>query len=357
MLHQIALFSNSATLNLVYLDKTGVPQAFTQNATGVWASAKAPGPIPANVTFKGLAGLYNVLFAMDQGGKLWSISQDAGGKWANAGFQALPDSAATSNGYTDFAITPMRGQGVVVAGGTSGSAYTQFGPLQGPLTAPSALTYVEGPTVAASATSLTPQGGLTAVVLGSTANLEINITTCAYSTDGATWLSSTTPENVDYPEIAAIATGNGGALQAIVLSNNLQSNGGVPCLMWDSSGNGSNWTWYGPLPNPAGVSFISVAAASGVGGGSLQVVGIGAADGMPYLIWQNAQGTWFPYSNPNGGGMKLPYNGPQIQDLAIGVGGMGSQGYLQVGYIGTDGKIYVNYQDPSGTWGSYGPLP
>ncbi len=100
-----------------------------------------------------------------------------------------------------------------------------------------------------------------------------------------------------------------------------------------------------------------MAAANG-NAGNLQVVGIGANDGLPYLIWQDNQtGTWTAYNDPNGSGMKLPYGGPQVVDLAMGTAGPGSQGFLQVGYIGSNGKIYVNYQDLHGNWDWYGPLP
>jgi hypothetical protein len=93
-----------------------------------------------------------------------------------------------------------------------------------------------------------------------------------------------------------------------------------------------------------------VAAANG-NGGNLQVVGISTSNGLPYLIWQDASnGNWM-------GCYQLTYNGPPVVDLAMGTGGPGSQGFLQVGYIGNNGNIYLSYQDLEGAWYSYGPLP
>jgi hypothetical protein len=49
--------------------------------------------------------------------------------------------------------------------------------------------------------------------------------------------------------------------------------------------------FYGRLPDP-GVPLRAVSA--GIGNQYyLQVIGIGANDGFPYLIWQNGGGTWF----------------------------------------------------------------
>lgn len=347
MLHQIALFSDSAILTLVYLDSAGAPHTFTQNATGVWANATAPGPIPSGVTFKALSGLANTLFAMDQNGKLWSIAQDNTGKWNSAGFQALPNSAKIA--FTSFGVASLPGLGIVVCGAVGNAgAYTQSGPLQGPLSQPAQLNSVYGPNIAVAAT--TKSGVPTAVVLGTTAEIEINMTTGAYSTDGVTWHPSTIPQTIGYPILATLASGNAGTLQAIILNTTLQSSSGLPNLLWDSSGNGSNWSWYGQLPNSNSIAFSQAAAANG-NNGNLQVVGIDPSNSQPYFIWQDASnGNWM-------GCYQLPYNGKPIVDLAIGKGGQGSQGYLQVGYLGNDGKVYLNYQDLSGAWYFYGPLP
>lgn len=350
MLHQIALFSDSSTLNLVYLDTTGAPHAFTQNASGVWAAATAPGPIPHGTTFKGVVGLSNVLFAMDQGGKLWSISQNSSGKWEHAGFQPLPNSAGIA--FTDFGIATVPGLGILICGSVGdANVYTQYGPIAGPLTQPAALYTVSGPTVAVGATN--QSGTWTAAILGTTSTIEINFTSGAYSTDCVNWHTANVAQIGDYPIIATIATGNAGTLQAIILSASLQSSSGLPNLIWDSSANASNWTLYigqGPLPNSNGINFSRAAAANG-NGGNLQVVGIGATDSQPYLIWQDAgNGNWM-------GCYQLPYSGQPIVDLVMGNGGQGSQGFLQVCYLASDGKIYLNYQNLAGAWGYYGPLP
>ncbi len=343
MSHQISLFSNAGNLNLIYVDQNGL-HAFTQNSLGVWAVATAPGPNPVNVTFTSVLGLSNVLFALDQNGKLWRITQDASGNWSSAGFQALPSAVDT---YIDFSVTAVEGIGALICGATIASPFVQFGPLDGTLSQPVQLASVYGPSIAVAATH--KNGTTTAVMLGATASIEINRTSGAYSTDGVNWQSAVIPQTVGYPDVVAIATGNAGTLQAIILSRNLQNNSGIPCLLWDSSGNGSNWSWYGPLPNSNGITFTQAAAANG-NGGNLQVVGIGATDGLPYLIWQDASnGNWM-------GCYQLPIgqNAPKVIDLCMGTG---NQGYLQVAYIGADGKIYVNWQDQNGKWGWYGPLP
>ncbi len=89
--------------------------------------------------------------------------------------------------------------------------------------------------------------------------------------------------------------------------------------------------------------------------GNFQVVAV--SGGLPYLIWQDAGGHWGNYVSPAGLGMQLPMSTPAaapLQDLAMGIG---DQGFLQVGYIGADGNIYVNFQDLHGNWGWFGPLP
>jgi hypothetical protein len=174
------------------------------------------------------------------------------------------------------------------------------------------------------------------------------------SPDGANWSAAAVPAGFYY-KVAALVSGNPfGALQAFLLDQS-----GNPYLVWDTSGTGSNWVPFdsGRLPaelNPQSLQFSMMAGAKG-SDGNLQVVGISA--GLPYLIWQDtAGGNWHHYENPQGQGMQLPDSNPMnsLLDLAMGIG---NQGFLQVGYIGQDGNIYLNWQDQNSGWHWSGPLP
>jgi len=367
MLHRIAMMRNrGGFLNLVFLDPGGNPFAFLQGVDGVWhpTKAEAPGPtqIPAQTTFSAVLGVdFFGLLALDQKGSLWSTTQDAEGNWNPNGFSLLPN-ALLPNGqalsFADFGACQVAGFPVLVAAGGSGPApnvYAQVGVLaQGGLTQPAPIggEYLSKGSVAA--IGIDPNGVSTAVVVGSSTLAGWPPFWCFTSVDGVNWLAAGTPQETPFGvNLAALVSGNpNGTLQAILLQN------GTPYLIWDASGNGSNWVLFqnqnnGQLPNPDGRQFSMMAAARG-NGGNLQVVGI--SNGLPDLIWQGAGGDWSPYANPQGQGMQLPDANPMnaLLDLAMGTG---NQGFLQVGYIGQDGSIYVNWQDQDGNWGWYGPLP
>lgn len=86
--------------------------------------------------------------------------------------------------------------------------------------------------------------------------------------------------------LKAIATGlgNNGYLQLIGVG----ASDGLPYLMWYDN---SAWNWRGLLPNP-GVPFSAIATGKG-NGGSLQVIGIGANDGLLYVVYQTTSGNWY----------------------------------------------------------------
>jgi len=164
-----------------------------------------------------------------------------------------------------------------------------------------------------------------------------------------------------------LASGNpNGTLQAILLPSNAFGQPGGPILVWDSSGDGTAWSLYinvhllpANVINPP--SFVSVAAGTG-NAGYLQVVGLGHGvypPSLPYLIYQDDNGNWFPFPYSNDGeyvdlANGFPGGGIYPVDLAIGMGyGPNAQQYLQVAYLGSDGGIYLSYQDTNGTWHWY----
>jgi hypothetical protein len=128
-----------------------------------------------------------------------------------------------------------------------------------------------------------------------------------------------------------------------------------------------NWIAYGLLPPTAPVAQVAM----GVGNvGNLQVVCIslpagGNGYGFPYLVWQDTDGNWWPYNNGQAVGTAstaLPDGGPgqqvmPVTDMAVGMGWNGGQPALQVGYFGSDGNIYINWQDAYGNWSWYGGTP
>jgi hypothetical protein len=120
---------------------------------------------------------------------------------------------------------------------------------------------------------------------------------------------------------------------------------GLPYLVWQDAG--GTWHYYGQLPCPANTTFASIA--TGVGNaGQLQVACIGKTDGLPYLIYQDTGGTWHSYG-------VLPH--PAGTTFAAVATGTGNGGQLQMVCIGrNDGLPYLIYQDTGGTWHSYGAL-
>jgi hypothetical protein len=177
------------------------------------------------------------------------------------------------------------------------------------------------------------------------------------SGDGVSW-ASTSNDSTEFVQ-TVLTLGNPGAtpLQMISLDFN-----GIPNLWYDASGNGTDFIIYdsGPLPNVDNLTFSTLAARKGADGNLqvvlLSVVNEATSGALPYLIWQAREdGSWHDYDNPSGQGYQLPIAvNVNVVDLAV---GMGNQAFLQVGYIGSDSNIYVNWQDSAGTWGFFGPLP
>lgn len=143
----------------------------------------------------------------------------------------------------------------------------------------------------------------------------------------------------------ATGIGNNGNLQVIAIG----ASDGLPYLVYQVKSSGS-WYWFGKLPNPNNVRFNSVT--TGIGNnGNLQVIGIGASDGFPYLIYQvKSSGSWYWFG-------RLP--DPSNVRFSLATTGKGNVGNLQVIGIGaSDGRPYLIYQvNSSGSWYWYGQLP
>src|SRR5262245_4206982 len=117
------------------------------------------------------------------------------------------------------------------------------------------------------------------------------------------------------------AIGNSNQLQVIGLG----LNDNLPYLQWqDTKG---AWHWAGTLPyhNPptSAVPFASLAAGSG-NGGRLQVIGLGSADHLPYLMWLDTNGAW----TWQGALSSFASNGGAVQPLQSVTFGKGSGGQL-----------------------------
>ncbi len=138
----------------------------------------------------------------------------------------------------------------------------------------------------------------------------------------------------------ATGVGNGGRLQVVGLG----ASDGLPYLIWQDT-NG-RWNPFGKLPDP-NVQFSTITTGLG-NGGRLQVVGLGAADKLPYLIWQDTNGRWHWFG-------KLP--DPNVQFSTI-TTGLGNGGRLQVVGLGAADKLpYLIWQDTNGSWHWFGKLP
>lgn len=146
--------------------------------------------------------------------------------------------------------------------------------------------------------------------------------------------------------------GNGGNLQVILLG----ASDRLPYLLYQVSSSGS-WYWRGALPDP-GVQLISIATGQGNNGntnpplgtfGNLQVLGIGATDGLPYLIYQvESSGSWY------WAGQKPNSNGVRFTQVASGRLGSPYFESLYMPALGTNGFVYTAGQNAvTGSWGTF----
>jgi hypothetical protein len=170
------------------------------------------------------------------------------------------------------------------------------------------------------------------------------------------------PAGVQFKTLTA-ALGDGGLLPQVI---GLGASDGLPYLMWQNHRAGDHgWHWAGQLPNPLGLRFNAAMAHYEPYGKHLQLLLLGA-DGLPYLLWQSPSGMWH-------WGGKLPnpktfYGGIQFSALAAGLGnaecmipGLVERKWgrnLQVILLGVDGLPYLIWQScQKGTWHWYGKLP
>lgn len=358
MLRKIAMSRTSAgDLNLVYLDSKGLPWVFKQTADGAW---HGPTQIPVQtpqLSFQGIVGLgFFGLLGLDQKGVLWFTTQN-GDTWNPGGFTLLPNSnpkvTFSDCDYCNVEFGPVLIVGVGSTGVAGGiNLYCQLGDLAA-LSQPAlvGLAQTKVSAIDIDVFSGPPETKTsTAVVFTSAQPVDI-----LWSNDGVNWNNAAVqpPANrgaFNWTSVTLVPGNPNRTLQAIAL-NSADKN---LYLFDDTSGAGSNWDSYGTLPNPDGLQFSNMAASIGADG-HLQVIGL--SGGLPYLIWQDSGGHWQVYQNSQGLGMQLPMNTAAATPIADLVTGIGDQGYLQVGYIGADGSIYVNWQNPQGAWGWYGPLP
>jgi hypothetical protein len=367
--YSIAMCTNANTrnLHLVYMS-AGSPQSvldYKQTADGVWHPAVPALDIPGDwhlSTITGVSGNEGLpagLLAAALNGSLYFATQGVNDNWNPIGVVPLPSgiiplpiqsppNTITTWFYEDVNVAWVKGLGLVVMSlATGGSLYAQYGDLTA-LSQPVLINNNVGPMDVAgidplySDSSGRESDDPTAVVF---ANLE-PIT--AFTFDGGPWNTYSQPHLIAGLQQVVIGYGNAGSvLQALALDVV-----GAPKAYWDTSGNGTRWTAF-TLPFKKGMTFSKLAAANGNPNGNLQVVGL--SDGLPYLVQQDAAGNWTPYMGSQGQQLPLyPGFAVTFTDLCM---GMGPQGSLQVGYLGSDGNIYVSWQDQNNEWGFYGPLP
>jgi hypothetical protein len=145
----------------------------------------------------------------------------------------------------------------------------------------------------------------------------------------------------------AAGPGNGGQLQVVLLGLD-----GNAYLLWQD--NNQNWTSGIPtnppqyyLPNPDALFFTSVVTGVGNDSKKLQVILLSQKEQLAYLIWQDTTGSWYWYG-------QLPSSVlPQGVTFSALATGIGNGGRLQVFALGTDGRVYLIWQDVDGTWHPY----
>src|SRR5690242_6562807 len=105
-----------------------------------------------------------------------------------------------------------------------------------------------------------------------------------------------------------------------------------------------------PPPPPPPVPFSTVATAPGNPPGTLQVIALGMNDSLPYIIYQNSDGSW------HWGGRLPDPNGVKFSAIATGLGNphsdfIGHAYTLQVIATGANDSLpYVIYQNLDASW-------
>ena len=175
------------------------------------------------------------------------------------------------------------------------------------------------------------------------------------------------------------APGGGAALWAIALTNGVANFGmlgpsaipppitgvfGLPIALFDSAGDGSTWTLTnsqddlpsGTFPYWEAGYVVNVATGFQANSENLQVALLGGWNGqIPLLVWQDGTGDWqYYFLNDSGNDFDpLPFFPNDGAGYATQAVGMSFGQSLQIGYLGSDGKIYINYQDAAGNWDGY----
>lgn len=399
-----------------WLDNGGSLHVVQQSTTGVWATVNNPPKLPSSgVALKSLAGVPNYLVALGADGTINISTFTQASGWSQ--FITLPTPLATGNiknaptTFDDFAaaLTLISTDVVLVIVGTK--QYTDltdagFYAFILDLTASSGaidptasawvsiaqassnslVTTASSPALINLSIQVNPEGNLSSqgVSLLGAVGLTVggpspNPGLIGFTTVGShSWQASTfgpiVPGGVQknvwalglVSDLVVTQGATGQANQAIAMNN------GVPMLCYDyPPGTGKTWnTAYGSLlpSNVQSPPYFTYGVAAGIGnGGNLQVViiGVSGADypGLPYLFWQDTSGNWslFQFDSQTGGPFGALNNGFTAlnvftQDLAIGMGWCEQGAALQVCYLGTDGKAYVSWQNPSGQWFWYAGL-
>ncbi len=281
--------------------------------------------------------------------------QDTTGRWQRGGplpdqtvkFAALTTGVGVSNGASALQIVGLGANDSLAYLATwqdSGGKWHSGGPLPNQTVKLSALTTGTGVTRGGSA--------LQVVGLGAHDGLAY---LAAWQDGGGNWHGGGPLANQTV-KLSALTMGvgvtdGGSALQVVGLG----ANDGLAYLAaWQDGG--GNWRDGGPLPNQAvKLSALTMGVGVSNGAAALQVVGLGANDGLAYLAaWQDGAGTWH-----NDHLDRLPHQTVKFSALTIAVGADGGSAALQVIGLGAnDGLGYLAaWQDAGGNWQGGGPLP
>jgi hypothetical protein len=399
---------NPIALYLEYLDSNGQPWCFVQNAEGIWQPS-VQNRLPPGGMLQGLqaagpsSGPY--FFGINNNGLLLYAPAELGSFFETV---ALNYSDNANYSVRDFAVDYPQPSGPML-----GAFINPYGDLWAlPLgQMPNAVTPVllgtafGGQYLGSPGTNYVAVGH---VALGDTANMEgksigviFAINDGSFGTAKVQGWTTTdqgmtftpvnlgpVPANTYFCSVRLVNGNPDGTLQAILLTAPTPETepeaGLLPyrvTLFWDSSGTASSWTFDAPAAFYDNPTVAMTAAAKG-NVGNLQVIGIGPSgvpipvplppnvaypywayiapvvESYPNLFWQDTGGNWNSYNNPDSYGpgygppwsTSLPTTQKRVCDVAI---SMGPQNYLQVGYIGFDGNVYINWQDNGGTWHWY----